>query len=123
MISVSWDHSISIHDENDPDKGILLRRMDGAHSSDITCAAFSEHLSLVATGSSDSSIRFWDFEFARPEGDCTGHSSGITSMVFVDPFPGLLAADSTGTFGCRSRAPSYVCVRGRPCRRERRPFV
>ena len=27
VISVSWDCSISIHDESDPERGILLRRM------------------------------------------------------------------------------------------------
>ncbi|OQR86817.1 hypothetical protein THRCLA_10513, partial [Thraustotheca clavata] len=87
VISVSWDMSVCIHDESDPEHGILLRKMVGGHSGDITSLAFSYHLSLIATGSLDCTIQIWDYEFGRLDGTCIGHTSGISCLTFLDPYP------------------------------------
>ena len=115
VISVSWDLSICIHDEMDPEKGVLLRKIEHAHTSgsDITACSFSHTLSLIATGSSDFTLHIWDYEFARMEGSCVGHTSGITSVLFLDPYPGLLAADNNGNicvWACRPSCIKYKCV-------------
>ncbi|RLN11140.1 hypothetical protein BBJ28_00027028, partial [Nothophytophthora sp. Chile5] len=96
VISVSWDCSINIHDESDSERGVLLRRLDGGHSTDITALSFSYHLSLLASGSSDCSLQVWDYEFGRLDATCIGHVSGLRSLHFLDPFPLLLSSDSTG---------------------------
>ncbi|KAJ0399503.1 hypothetical protein ATCC90586_007532 [Pythium insidiosum] len=107
VISVSWDGSINVHDESEPERGVLLRRLTGGHKSDIAAIGFSFHLSLIASGSSDQSLHLWDFEFGRFDGTCIGHVSGVLAVQFLDPFPLLLSTDNTGN----------VCVWGvRPSR-------
>lgn len=96
VISVSWDCSINIHDESDSERGVLLRRLIGGHTTDITALSFSYHLSLLASGSSDCSLQVWDYEFGRLDATCIGHVSGLLSLQFLDPFPLLLSGDSTG---------------------------
>ncbi|KAG7389280.1 hypothetical protein PHYBOEH_007545 [Phytophthora boehmeriae] len=96
VISVSWDCAISIHDESDSERGVLLRRLVGGHTTDITALSFSYHLSLLASGSSDCSLQVWDYEFGRLNATCIGHVSGLLSLHFLDPFPLLLSSDSTG---------------------------
>ncbi|KAF4315374.1 hypothetical protein G195_011102 [Phytophthora kernoviae 00238/432] len=96
VISVSWDCSISIHDESDSERGVLLRRLVGGHTTDITALSFSYHLSLLASGSSDCSLQVWDYEFGRLDATCIGHVTGLLSLHFLDPFPLLLSGDSTG---------------------------
>lgn len=96
VISVSWDCSINIHDERDSERGVLLRRLVGGHSTDITALSFSYHLSLLASGSSDCSLQVWDYEFGRLDTTCIGHVSGLLCLHFLDPFPLLLSSDSTG---------------------------
>ncbi|KUF87556.1 hypothetical protein AM588_10001531 [Phytophthora nicotianae] len=76
VISVSWDCSINIHDERDSERGVLLRRLVGGHSTDITALSFSYHLSLLASGSSDCSLQVWDYEFGRLDTTCIGHIVG-----------------------------------------------
>ena len=106
LISASWDRSIRIHDEIHAGEGSelvcpMLREIVHAHANDITAVAFSFELSLIATGSSDYSIRFWDFQFAKLEdgtrGICDrGHHAEITGIAFVEPYPLLVSADCTG---------------------------
>ena len=96
VVSTSWDLSILVHDEEDPEEGVLLRRMSGGHRNDVTCAAFSHNLSLISSGDADGALQLWDFEFARLEGSCFGHTNGITALAFLDPYPGILAADNDG---------------------------
>ena len=104
---------ITVHDEIDPDKGVLLRKMYGGHSSDITVLAYSEHLSLIASGDGEGIINVWDYEFSRLEEICVGHSCAITALAFVDPYPGLLAADSNGNvvlWAVRPSVKKYKCL-------------
>ena len=81
VISCSWDRSIMVHDDNDSERGILLRQMIGGHSSDITALAYSENLSLIASASSDATLQIWDYEFGRLEGArATATDAGITAL-------------------------------------------
>ncbi|TMW63890.1 hypothetical protein Poli38472_014800 [Pythium oligandrum] len=96
VISVSWDSTIAIHDESESERGVLLRRLTGGHTTDISALSFSYHLSLIASGASDHSLQLWDFEFGRFDGTCIGHVSGILALQFLDPFPLLLASDNMG---------------------------
>ncbi|KAL3658142.1 hypothetical protein V7S43_016774 [Phytophthora oleae] len=106
VISVSWDCSINIHDERDSDRGVLLRRLIGGHTTDITALSFSYHLSLLASGSSDCSLQVWDYEFGRLDATCIGHVSGLLCLHFLEPFPLLLSSDSTGNLCFWAMRPS-----------------
>lgn len=96
VLSASWDCCIDIHDESDSERGVLLRRMSGGHTADISALCFSFHLSLIASASSDNSLQIWDYEFGRLEGTCIGHVSGVLALQFLDPFPLLLSSDAMG---------------------------
>ena len=50
VISTSWDRSLCIHSESEAEEGVLLRRIENAHRTDITALAHSHTLSLIATG-------------------------------------------------------------------------
>lgn len=106
VISGSWDCCINIHDESDSERGVLLRRMVGGHSADITALRFSYNLSLVASGASDYSLQIWDYEFGRLDGTCIGHVSGILALQFLDPFPLLVSTDNSGNLCIWAMRPS-----------------
>lgn len=69
VVSCSWDRSIVVHDEMDPEKGVVLRMMDHlrSHQADVSCADWNHTVSLVATGSSDKTVRVWDLETGKLE--------------------------------------------------------
>jgi WD40 repeat protein len=96
MITVSWDRSIAIHDEAEAEEGVLLRRIENSHNSDISALAFSHNLSLIATGSADNVLKIWDYEFCRQDTTLYGHISAITCVAFLDPFPLLVSCDVGG---------------------------
>ena len=96
FISASWDRGITIHDENEADGCVLLRRIDNAHKSDISALAYSQHLSMIVSGCSDGKIKFWDYEFVRSIGVCHGHAGGINDIVFVGTYPIVASCDSKG---------------------------
>ena len=94
LITVGWDRKLIVLDEEPGEDDIpTLRSVADAHENDISAAAFSHPLSLIATGDSQGVVKMWDFQFLTFEGIC--HSSGIevTCMKFVDPYPILLVAD------------------------------
>lgn len=63
LLSTTWDSYLRLYDEEDPDESTLLRKAFGGHfRDDISALDFSEHLSLVATGSRSGIICIWDFE-------------------------------------------------------------
>ncbi|GBG24373.1 WD repeat-containing protein 5-like [Hondaea fermentalgiana] len=120
VISSGWDDTIILHDEMDPEEGIMLRTLEGGHhGADISALAFSHKLSLIASGSpcAEASIVLWDFEFGRveavllqdldSEAQATRQAKGdkkkkmsskmITALAFIDEsFPGLVSADDAG---------------------------
>ena len=96
VVSVSWDKSVAIHDERGAERGLLLRRIANADRGDITCMDMSRNLSLILTGSSTSVIHLWDYEFVRIETKCDAQSDGITTAIFMDPYPCFLSADQKG---------------------------
>ncbi len=108
LISSSWDSTIKIYDETDPQESQLLRIMSGGHlDSDIAALDYSSHLSLIASGSGNSIISVWDFDSGRLESTCVGHNGEITALKFCKEYPILVSASADCT----------VCVWGvRPCR-------
>mmetsp|Transcript_28010 Transcript_28010/g.5114 ORF Transcript_28010/g.5114 Transcript_28010/m.5114 type:complete len:112 (-) Transcript_28010:1693-2028(-) len=73
--------------------------MSGGHmNSDITCVAFSSHLCLIASGSSNGIVSIWDFEMGKLEASCFGHKKSILALEFVNPYALLVTAASDGTF-------------------------
>jgi WD40 repeat protein len=108
LISTSWDRSIAIHDEAEAEEGVLLRRITNSHKSDITALAHSYNLSLIATGSADSCVKIWDYEFVRLEANLVGHTSAITCVLFLDPLPCLISCDVGGNVLLWATRPSKV---------------
>jgi WD40 repeat protein len=74
------------------------------HAKDITCAASSFSLKLVATSGADGHILVWNYGLGLLEGLCKGHSQDVTHLQFLDPYPVLLSTDILGN----------VCVWGMP---------
>ena len=115
LLSTSWDRRVILHNELDPERGVILREMDPAHAhnDDLTAAALSHSLSVVATGSSDRSVRVWDFETGKLDGRISQHAGDITCMTFLEEYPLLLACDSCGwlrVWGVRMSPFKYECA-------------
>ena len=108
IITVGWDQRICVLDEEPGDEIVpVLRSVEWAHTSDITCAAHSFALSLIATADSSGNIKLWDFQFLSFEGSLPVVNSGIeiTCMAFADPYPFLVVADFAGDITCFSVRP------------------
>lgn len=68
VLSTSWDRSVLLQDEMDPDGAVVVRAMDGAkHQGDVVTSAFSPTLDLVATGAVDGTVRMWSLESYKLE--------------------------------------------------------
>lgn len=86
--------ALSLYDEASTKLNYRLRKIEGIHS--ITCVSYSEHLSLIATGTSKGEVVIWDYEKSRVEGMCKGHAEAMLEVVFVEPYPLLLASSADG---------------------------
>jgi WD40 repeat protein len=95
LITVSWDHSIMVHDESEKIASVW-RTATNIHAGDITCVAFSQHLGLIATGATDCVIALREYERLRTVKVLLGHKADVTALAFVDPLPLLVSADSNG---------------------------
>lgn len=95
IITVSWDRSIAVHDESGATAAVH-RRATNAHKGDITCVAYSRHLGLIATGSTDCVIAVREYLKLRILACLLGHKSGVTTLAFVEPYPLLVSADYGG---------------------------
>ncbi len=113
VISVSWDGAIVVHDEDPPDHGVVVRTMDVAHThrGDISCAAVSYNLTLIATGAADKTVRIWDTETGKIEAKLVFEHE-INEIVFLHPYPLAVIADSAGivwVYGVRGSVFKYHC--------------
>jgi WD40 repeat protein len=81
-----------VYDEEDTESSELLRTVTGGHKDEISIVQYSDHLSLLATGSLDGEIIVWDFETSKVESVLAGHTADITSLEFIDPYPLLVSA-------------------------------
>jgi WD40 repeat protein len=60
------------------------------------------HLDLIATGGRDNKVRIWDYERIRTieenkeEGPTNAHTSEVTNVKFIKPFPLLITTDING---------------------------
>lgn len=95
LMTVSWDHSIMVHDESEKSAKVL-RVATHIHAGDIMCVAFSRHLGLIATGATDCVISLREYTRLRSISFLLGHKADITALAFVDPLPLLVSADSNG---------------------------
>lgn len=64
LVTTSWDSSLQVYDESESDSRLLRKAIGGCGQEDILCLEVSEHLSLIATGSSGGSVVVWDFEMS-----------------------------------------------------------
>ena len=113
VVSVSWDGAIVVHDEDPPDHGVVVRTMDVAHThrGDISCAAVSYNLTLLATGAADKTVRIWDTETGKIEAKLEFEHE-INEIVFLHPYPLIVIADSAGivwVYGVRGSIFKYHC--------------
>jgi WD40 repeat protein len=53
-------------------------------------------LSLIATASSDRTLRLWDYQRLELENIIHDNSREVTSLEFLGPYPLLISADSAG---------------------------
>lgn len=116
LVASSWDSSLMTYDEENPEESQLLRTSIGGHlDEDIIALTVSDHLSLIATGSSCGSIAIWDFENSKLEGTCIGHTKAVSTLSFLDPYPLLVSCSLDGNMliwgvrPCELRY-KYICL-------------
>lgn len=127
LIAVST-RAIYVFDEDETEEkadGVLMPLFRAAidiHEYNVTASAFSYQLSLIATGSGDRTIRIWDFQQLRLEGECVGHKGPITAMTFAEPYSVLCTADEDGNLSLWTVRPSprpFMRVASIMCRSPR----
>lgn len=96
VISASWDNSVAVHDELDSEgKGRSVLRTMG-HRKDVLSTAYSESLSLVASGTADGFVWVWDFEKCGFEAKLEQNAEEVTAIQFMHPYPIMCTADNRG---------------------------
>jgi len=95
LITVSWDRSIMVHDESEQAPNVW-RQATSIHEGDVSCMAYSQHLGLIATGSSDCVIAVRDYARLRGHAYLLGHKCHVNCLAFVEPFSLLASADVGG---------------------------
>lgn len=93
LVVSTWDSSLRIFDENDPDSSAVLRVMRGGHQgSNITAITYSPLFSLVASGASNGLVSVWDFELGKIEAALVGHTKEVSCIRFLEPYPVIMTA-------------------------------
>ena len=94
-LSTHCEATLAVLEEGEHDLS-ALRVLKHAHPRGISCAAYSQRLSLIATGSSDGGVTLWEFQTLAREMRCVGHASDVVALHFLDPYPLLASADVNG---------------------------
>ncbi|KAG1706902.1 hypothetical protein DVH05_027752 [Phytophthora capsici] len=136
VLTASWDRSLRLYDDDAPKTGgiaprnVLLRCITDAHESDIKCLAYCHALSLVVSGSTDGTIKIWDYIYflledtrspppptngvsfnSSPNGVVnTNSTSEVNVLEFIDPYPLLLSGHESGQVCIWSLTPSKPTV-------------
>lgn len=111
ILTVSWDRSVVVHDESSEHPRVW-RSAAHIHGGDITCVAFSKHLGLIATGSTDRIVSLREYERLHKSealgARVGGHKMDITCLKFLDPFPLLVSADFNGNIAIWVVSPPHI---------------
>ncbi|KAK1939927.1 Suppressor of mec-8 and unc-52 1 [Phytophthora citrophthora] len=136
VLTASWDRSLRLYDDDAPKTGgitarnVLLRCITDAHESDIKCLAYCHALSLVVSGSTDGTIKIWDyiyflledtrsppppsngvsFNSSTPGVVNTHSTSEVNVLEFIDPYPLLLSGHESGQVCVWSLTPSKPTI-------------
>ena len=108
LLSSSFDSTINIFNEANPEESIKLKTIRGGHTiarkhNEINCMDFSKILNSYATGSNDGLVVSWDFEISKIDdifyiASTNKHEKISTlSVKFLDPYPLLAATYNDGT--------------------------
>ena len=108
LLSSSFDSTINIFNEENPEESIKLKTIRGGHTiagkhNEINCMDFSKILYSYATGSTDGLVVVWDFEISKINDifyltSNNKHEKLSTLCVkFLDPYPLLAATYNDGT--------------------------
>ncbi len=97
VLSSSWDKSLRLYDDTETDAdSVFLSREARQHDDEVSCSTVSESLCLMASGAVDGSVALWDYDANTSEAALRGHSAEITAVLFLDPLPLLVSADTDG---------------------------
>lgn len=81
VLTASWDRSLRLYDDN-ASTNALLRCITDAHDTDIKCLAYCYALSLFVSGSTDGTIKIWDYIYFLLEDTCLpGGGDSASSAV------------------------------------------
>lgn len=94
LMSASWDGFTKLYDEDEEERLPLVKKL--ACKMEITCAAYSSNIHLMACGTNAGKVILWDAFTDSGEGAVTAHQGEITSLAFLDPYPVLAVGDSQG---------------------------
>ncbi|DBA03065.1 TPA: hypothetical protein N0F65_003312 [Lagenidium giganteum] len=109
VLTASWDRSIRVYDDS-ASTNALLRCVTDAHDSDIRCLAYCYAMSLVASGSSDGTIKIWDYIYFQLEETCPMPvANEVDALEFVDPYPMLVSGHENGMICCWNLTPTQPC--------------
>ena len=110
VLSGAWDGRVICNNDVAHDYGVNSSSMVKnvvPHDSDVTVIAHSSVHQVVASGSADNSVCFYDWALGSTPIRIT-LSAGVSAMVFLDPLPLLVVADGTGSlYLLHAVAPSY----------------